>query len=86
MINGTWYNIDVTEIKRREEEICRQDDVLENLIRASHDGFWSRNLVTNKVWYSPRYSELLGYGEGKLDSDSDIFADHLHADDRERVQ
>lgn len=77
---------DITAKKQREAELRQQGERLAHVIHASHDGFWNHNLSTNEAWYSVRFNELLGYGEGELAPTFDTFIDHLHPDDRDRVR
>ncbi len=52
--------------------------------RGSNDGLWDWNLLTNRVYYSPRWNELLGM-TSIGDSPEDWFA-RIHPEDRSRVE
>ncbi len=66
---------------------------LEAAVRGSNDGLWDAtippgqpwHLPHTQVWYSPRFKELLGYGEGELQDGLESWAARLHPEDRERV-
>lgn len=54
-------------------------------VRGSSDGLWDWDLVTNAVWYEPRYRELLGYSEQEFPNAFDSWERHVHPDDKQRV-
>ncbi|WP_372070701.1 PAS domain-containing protein [Tistrella mobilis] len=42
------------------------DGLIELIAHATNDGIWDWNLMTGEVYYSPRWMELVGYGEDAL--------------------
>ncbi|MFG0304965.1 MAG: ATP-binding protein [Phycisphaerales bacterium JB040] len=67
------------------EAVRRERERFEHCVRGTSDGLWDWDLVHGRAWYSPRFRELLGYGEdsGGLAEDRSSFEDRLHPDDRE---
>ena len=58
---------------------------LELVLRATNEGLWDWNLITDEVHFSPRWKEMLGYADDEL---PDRFAEwerRLHPDDGARV-
>jgi diguanylate cyclase (GGDEF)-like protein/PAS domain S-box-containing protein len=55
-------------------------------LRASNDGLWDWNLKTNEIYFSPRWKEMLGYGEDEIGADPNEWFKLVHPDDRKRVQ
>lgn len=54
--------------------------------QGANDGLWDWNLVTNEVYFSPRWKEILGY-EKQMESDTPVFwLDRIHEDDRLKVE
>ncbi|OHD53903.1 MAG: hypothetical protein A2Y33_00630 [Spirochaetes bacterium GWF1_51_8] len=49
------------------------------------DGIWDWNIATDKVIYSRRWKEMLGYGEDEIGDTLDEWKSRLHPDDRENV-
>ena len=54
-------------------------------VSGTRDGLWDRDLVTNELYLSPRWSEIVGYGEGELDGNRNAFESLIHPDDLNSV-
>ena len=50
-------------------------------VRGANDGLWDWNLATNEVYWSPRWKELLGYGEGEIGTDPEEWLSRIHDED-----
>ncbi len=50
-------------------------------LRGTNDGIWDWDLQTDHVFYSPRFKELLGYGDEEFGVWLSAMADVLHPDD-----
>lgn len=55
-------------------------------LRASNDGIWDWNLKTNEIYFSPRWKEMLGFGEDEIGTDPNEWFKRVHPDDRKRMQ
>ena len=54
-------------------------------MRGADDGLWDWDLETNEVYYSPRWKNMLGYGEDELDHKLSTWEALVHPDDKDRV-
>jgi PAS domain S-box len=54
-------------------------------ISGSNDGIWDWDLLSNEVFYSPRYKEQLGFEDHELGNNFEVFRDLCHPDDYPRV-
>ena len=54
-------------------------------IDGAGDGLWDWNPVTDEVFYSNRWKEMLGYNKDEIPNESEIWRNLLHPDDREKV-
>jgi diguanylate cyclase (GGDEF)-like protein/PAS domain S-box-containing protein len=50
-------------------------------VRGSNDGLWDWNVATNEAYWSPRWKELLGYGEGEIGTDPEEWLSRIHEED-----
>jgi diguanylate cyclase (GGDEF)-like protein/PAS domain S-box-containing protein len=54
--------------------------------RGANDGLWDWNLITGEIYFSPRWSHMLGYTESEPWSSKEQWLRQIHAEDRERVR
>ena len=76
---------DVTEVRRSEAALRHAHEELEQrralVVAASLDGTWEWDAVSERVQYSERFAELLGYTAAEVPETLDFFRSVLHADD-----
>ena len=77
---------DATLPKRREDALRASEERFALAVRGSTDGIWDWNVLTNEVYYSPRFKELLGYEEHEFDNVFASFESRLPREDLERVR
>ncbi len=75
------YIRDISEIKRSEDKLREINARYEFAIDGSNDGIWDWNILTNEVYYSPRWKEILGYSSHELMNDFSTFEKLCHAED-----
>jgi len=88
--NGSPYatcgvSTDITERKRAEHALEESQVRLALVIRGSNDGIWDWNLLTNEVYFSPRWKSMLGYEEKDLGDTFEVWVELLHPEDREHA-
>jgi PAS domain S-box-containing protein len=74
----------LNEIKQRQEH-AKREQRLSFAIKVSQDGLWDWNIKTDKVYYSPRWQQILGYEENSVLFTLDTWRSSLHPDDAKRV-
>ena len=76
-----------TQIKLRQAQRALRDSEERYALAAqgANDGLWDWNLITNEIYYSPRWFELLDAKPGELSTPESWFS-RIHAEDRTRVE
>src|SRR5438132_13464833 len=54
---------------------------MERALIGSRDGFWERDLRSNKSWYSPSFREMLGFAADELPNDRNVVNARMHPED-----
>ena len=54
-------------------------------LAANHDGIYDWDALTDQVYYSPRWKEILGFEDEELESTSQEWLKRIHPGDREKV-
>jgi len=87
------FNAMLSEIERREaarkaaEELLRESEERYALAaRGANDGLWDWKLSSDEIYFSPRWSQMLGYREGEIASHPEEWFSRIHPADRQRVQ
>lgn len=76
--------LDITDRKNAEKDLVLSVDRFKLAIQASNDGIFEWD-TKEKVFYSPRYKEILGYSEDEILGTVWEFKSRLHPDDLDRV-
>ncbi|HEY9705460.1 MAG TPA: diguanylate cyclase, partial [Allocoleopsis sp.] len=73
--------------RKRIEEVLRENQERSALIlKGTNDGIWDWNLLTNEIYYSERWIEILGYTEIEISHNSEEWLDRIHPEDIQRVK
>jgi diguanylate cyclase (GGDEF)-like protein/PAS domain S-box-containing protein len=77
---------DCTELKRADQELHKSEERLRLILQGSNDAPWDWNLVTNELYYPPRWWQMIGRTENELPADAWLWLRLTHPDDQRRVR
>lgn len=72
---------DISERKHVLETLKHNEERFDLAMRGSNDGLWDWNLITNEVYFSPRWKQMLGYTESELSNELESWSKNVHPDD-----
>lgn len=76
---------DITEAKHSSEAVRKSEERLAMAVEATSLGYWDWNLDNDRVFFSPIYFQMLGYGLDDLPQKLETWKRLLHPDDREKT-
>jgi len=77
--------IDITDRKQTERSLRLSEERFTLAVTGTDVGIWHWDLATNTVYYSPRWKNMLGYGEQDLPDVLATWESLIHPDDQERA-
>lgn len=72
-------------LRRAEEQTKASEARFERAVRGSHDGIWEWDIQNDRIYYSPRFLDLLGYAPGEIGTQLADWAPLRHPDDNPLV-
>ena len=76
---------DISDRKKAMDALEKSEDRLSKIMIAAIDGMWDWNLLTNSVYFDPRYYQMAGYETDEFDHTIIEFQKRVHPDDVDRV-
>ena len=77
---------EISERKRADSALRESEERLTLAFAGAQEGVWDWNLLTGDVVYSPRWKQMLGYGEDEIEPHVSAWERLLHPDDMSRAQ
>jgi PAS domain S-box-containing protein len=78
-------HIDITSRKQAEQELRRVQESLGLALQGGRMGWWSRDLVTDQVEWSPELEAIFGLPEGTFVGGRESYLEYVHPQDRARL-
>ncbi len=77
---------DVTEARRAEAALRASEERYALAAQGANDGLWDWDLISNKIYFAPRWKVMLGFTDEEIGTSPDEWFSRIHPDDRERVE
>jgi PAS domain S-box-containing protein len=77
---------DISKRKQAEKALGVSEERFNLAMKATLDGLWDWNLVTNQVYRTPRLKEMFGFTEQELGPEFDAINNLIHPDDVGRLK
>ncbi len=72
-VRAVGTHFDITALKEAVEALKVSEERFDEAIRATNDGIYDWNLLTNEVYYSPIWKEMIGYSDDELENSIDTW-------------
>ena len=77
---------EVQERRRVEAALRESEERYALAAQGANDGLWDWDLEKNELYLSPRWKEMLGYGESELSNSPHEWFERVHPDDLPKLQ
>ena len=64
-----------------QERLQENEERFNLAMRGANDGLWDWDLTSGKVYFSPRWKEMLGYAHDGIEDNINAWRDRIHPDD-----
>ena len=72
--------------KKNKEYLSKNEERYSLAMRASNDGLWDWDLKTDKICYSERWKEMLGFNDDEISDSPKECLSRVHQEDYDRVR
>jgi diguanylate cyclase (GGDEF)-like protein/PAS domain S-box-containing protein len=78
--------LEITERQRVEDALRESEERYSLAVRAANDGLWDWNLKASKIYYSPRWKQMLGYSDAEIGDNPNEWLNRVHPDDVQQLK
>lgn len=85
-IGGITAVVVIRQISQGEKALYQANERFDLAMRGANDGLWDWNILTGTVYFSPRWKEMLGYGEEEIEDSLESWESRIHPDDLKQAE
>jgi len=78
-------SVDISERIQAEKEIKKLNERYELTLAGAGDGIWDWDLLSDQIYFSKRWKELLGFEEGEIENTFHEWESRVHPDDLQKA-
>lgn len=76
---------DITEQKKNEDELRISNERYSLITKATSDAIWDYDVIGQRIYFNESYTKYFGHQVSEMDSSYDLWEQHIHPQDKERV-
>jgi len=76
---------EILERKQMENALRASEERFTLAMQGSNDGIMDWHILSNSVYFSPRWKSIIGYADEELNNHFEIWQQHIYPEDREAV-
>ena len=81
-----WSFMSRTKTNASKETLQEENERYVLAMAAANDGLWDWDLRTGKIFFSPRWKQMLGFEENEISQIPDEWFDRVHEEDKDRLR
>lgn len=80
------FTRDITDLKHNEQLLKEHEERFRNAMEVTNDGLWEIDVVTDSIYWSPNYYQMLGYEPSEFPPSVQTWEALMHPEDRQRAR
>jgi diguanylate cyclase (GGDEF)-like protein/PAS domain S-box-containing protein len=85
-VGRVWSFRDITDQRKAEEALRQSEERYSLAVRGANDGLWDWDLRMDRIYFSPRWKQMLGYLEDEMSDSVEEWFSRVHPDDLQRLK
>ncbi len=85
IVGGIVAFLVIKKISSIESVLFKEKERYALAVRGANDGLWDWDLITNQIYFSPRWKAMLGYEDHEIGNKLEEWIKRIHPDDSEKT-